>query len=278
MDADQRSVAYSPSSVLEEGLDPYLADYVTKSDQAYAAHPGVQTISYGPKQSNTVDFVPSPSDAAAPLHVYIHGGYWQLLSKRESFFGATDSLARGMAFASVAYTLAPQATLDEIVEECVMALTRLIDEADALGIDPARVVVSGSSAGAHLAAMCCLLLPESHRPAGAVLVSGIYALEPLIGTYINDAVGMALAGAQRNSPALLNLDDFPRAVLTWGENEPPEFKRQARWFGELLAAKDRRVDVLEIAGRNHFDVVHEIAGPTELGDLMAALVDSPPAT
>lgn len=271
MEAEARAIAYSPSSALDGDLDPYIQGYIDKSAAAYAACPNVRSIGYGPRPSNTIDFVAPSSDFAVPLHVFIHGGYWQELSKKESFFPATDTLSRGMAFAAVDYTLAPDAGIDDIVEECCAALARLAAGAGELGVDPERIVVTGSSAGAHLAAMCCLKLPPLLRPSGAVLLSGVYELAPLLGTYINEALGMDRETADRNSPALADLSEFPKAAISWGRQETDEFKLQSRYFADLLANAGRQVETLEMEARNHFDIVDDIANDTALGKKLTAL-------
>jgi len=272
MDKAKLERAYSPSSALDGPIDPYITAYIEKSAAAYAACPDVQTLRYGDLVSNTIDVVIPPSDTPTPLHVFIHGGYWQELSKRESFFPAPDTLARGMAFAAVDYTLCPHASLDAIVTECCAAITHLISQADQLNIDPKRIILSGSSAGAHLAAMTCLNLPPSQQPAGVMLLSGVYELEPLLNTYINDAVAMDRDAAQRNSPGLKNLTTFPPTVIAWGAQETDEFKRQSQRFAQRLAAAGRPVETLEIPNRNHFDIVHDIANDSALGRKLAALV------
>lgn len=268
----ERSKAYSPSSVLPEGeLDQQIRRYADNSMAAYAALPNICCLRYGDQSSNTIDIVTLTADQPVPLLVFIHGGYWQQLSKKESFFPATDTVSRGIAFAAIDYTLAPAATIDAMVDECCVALTRLVEEARHLNIDPQRIVVAGSSAGAHLAAMSCIKLPPALAPAGVVLLSGIYQLAPLIGTYINDAVGMTLADAERNSPALANLDNFPKSVIAWGRAETDEFKRQSRHFAGLLRAGGRAVETVEMAHRNHFDIVEDIANHSILGQKVAAL-------
>lgn len=251
--------------MLDGPLEPYLDAYAHRSAEAYAAADHVETIRYGSGPANTVDLaLPSAPTRAAgigepvPLHVYIHGGYWQLLSKRDSFFLAPDCLARGTAFAAVDYTLAPKATLDEIVDECVAALTTLHTMAPDLGVDPHSIVVSGSSAGAHLAALTALRLPPDQRPAAVIPVSGIFDLEPLIGTTINDAVGLDVERARANSPLLADLTGFPPSVIAFGDNEPDEFKRQSRALVDRLTAAGRPTVEIEIAGRNHFDIVFDI--------------------
>ncbi len=276
MSDEEREREYSPSSRLDGPLDPYLEQYAERSAAAHelvasSAIGRLETIRYGPRPANTVDIAlpapgptapgppaPGPTDEQPSLHVYIHGGYWQLLSKRESFFLTADCLARGQALAAVDYTLAPEATLDEIVAECVAALTAVHAVAPELGVDATTMVVSGSSAGAHLTAMTALRLAPELRPAAVICVSGIYELEPLIGTSINDAVGLDVDQARANSPLLQDLAGFPPAVVAYGDNETAEFKRQSRALVDRLAAAGRPVTEIEVAGRNHFDVVFDI--------------------
>lgn len=260
MSDDERQQQYSPSTMLDGPLDPYLDAYARRSAEAYDTVGRLETIRYGDAPANTIDVaVPRVSGGSGvPLHVFIHGGYWQLLSKRESFFLAPDCLAGGMAFATVDYTLAPVATLDEIVAECTTALATLGAVAPDLGIDPGLIVVSGSSAGGHLTAMTALRLPPDQRPAAVIPVSGVFELEPLIGTTINDAVGLDTEQARRNSPLLHDLSGFPPSVIAYGDNEPEEFKRQSRAFVDKLVAADRPTVEVELAGRNHFDIVHDI--------------------
>ncbi len=263
MDIDKRTVQYSPSSMLDGPLDPYLEEYAARSARARAVH-NVLTFEYGPRPANTVDVILPPTriGVETPLHVFIHGGYWQLLSKNESLFLAPECLARNEAFAAVDYTLAPEATLDQIVDECVAAVEMLQDQ-----VNSSRVTISGSSAGAHLTAMVAARLTGSAAcPAAVILVSGVYDLEPLVATSINDAVGLDIAAAHRNSPARLDLTGFPPAVLAWGDNEPDEFKRQSRRFADLIRAAGGTAVETEVAGRNHFDVVFDIV--PNLADLL----------
>jgi arylformamidase len=127
-----------------------------------------------------------------------------------------------------------------------------------LGFDPGRVVAAGSSAGAYLAAACVDAAPAPLR--GIVPVSGIFDVAPLIGTSIDAALGLdaAVAGA-------LDLLRRPRhpcpAVVAWGEIETDAFKAQSRAFAARLVADGQPCTTLEIAGRNHFDVILELGNP-----------------
>ncbi|HLG48920.1 MAG TPA: alpha/beta hydrolase [Reyranella sp.] len=248
----EREREYSPSSCIGGDYRPYLRAYAERSEAARRAH-RPQTLRYGPGERQTIDLF-LPANVTRPtVLVFFHGGYWQELSKQESAFSAPQCLARGIAYAAVDYTLAPKATLSAIVDECRSAVARLTD------IGP--LVVAGSSAGAHLAAMVA-----GEQLKGAVLVSGIYELEPLIGTAINAALGLDAAEARRNSPLHRPLAGFPQSLVCWGDNETDQFKRQSLVFSKALCAAGAKCSVFECPDRNHFDVILDLADArTELG-------------
>jgi arylformamidase len=255
----EREREYSPSSCIGGDYRPYIRAYVERSEAARRAHPP-ETLRYGPGERQTIDLF-RPAGAAQPaVLVFFHGGYWQELSKHESAFAAPHCLAHGIACAAVDYTLAPQVTLPAIVDECRAAVARLE------GVGP--LVVAGSSAGAHLAAMVA-----GERVRGAVLVSGIYEIEPLIGTSINEALRLDAAEARRNSPLRRPLQGFPPSLVCWGDNETGQFKRQGRAFASALRAAGAECAAFECAGRNHFDVILDLADPnTELGRRTLGLI------
>ncbi len=259
MDLDWRSLSeaerereYSPSSCIGGDYRPYLRAYAERSEAARRAHPP-ETFRYGPGERQTIDLFMPAGVAHPPILVFFHGGYWQELSKQESAFAAPQCLTHGIAYAAVDYTLAPRATLSAIVDECRAAVARLAD------VGP--LVVAGSSAGAHLGAMVA-----NEQVKGAVLVSGIYDLEPLIGTSINAALGLDVSEAGRNSPMHRSLVGFPPSLVCWGDNETDQFKRQSALFATSLHAAGAMCSVFECPGRNHFDVILDLADPaTELG-------------
>jgi len=281
LSSPERQREYSPSSLTNDTFEPFVAEYVRRSAEARTmanqSGSAVVELAYGLGPAHSVDLVVPVGDGPFPLFVYIHGGYWQALSKRESFFCATDCLSAGVAFAAVDYTLAPDAGLDAIVDECRQALRVLRDSATENRIDPDQIVVAGSSAGGHLAAMMGLGLDDGWRPAAVVSVSGIFELEPLIGTSINEAVGLDTHAARRNSPMLADLAGFPPSVLAWGQIETDEFKRQSRHFASLLTTAGTSASTVEVAARNHFNVVHDLCDrQTILGAIVHELIETQP--
>jgi arylformamidase len=288
MSTEVREREYSPSSCIGGNYQPFMEAYRAQSIQArsHTESRGAtwHVVRYGGEASQRVDLcVPAKaSHSASPLPallVFIHGGYWQALSAADSLFAASACVDHGHAFAAIDYTLAPDATLPLIVDECRRALACLTRQAAALGFDAQRIVVAGSSAGAHLAAMVARPGWRASNAAitvrAAVLVSGIYELEPLVGTSINTALQLDADSAHAQSPARLPLARFPQALVAWGEVETQEFKRQSRHFARDLQRAGTAAQTLEVPLRNHFDVILDLANPaTSLGARTLSLLDA----
>jgi arylformamidase len=261
---------YSPSSCVPS-IVPFLEAYVQRSEEAVTRLSCLRNVRWGRGDDEVFDFFPAASPNA-PLLVFFHGGYWQEHSKNDASFIAPNCVAHGIAYAAVDYTLAPSATVGAIVEQCRRAIGRITRQASTLGFGAHRVFVAGSSAGAHLAAM--LLVDGWQKTqglpgasvAGAILLSGIYDLEPLVPTYINQALHMTEEEAATLSPMRHRLGRPIPVIVAWGENETGEFKRQSQSFASKLKDAGFAEKSLQVGGANHFDIVFEIADPgTALG-------------
>jgi arylformamidase len=253
-----REREYSPSSAVGGNYQPFIQAYANCSQQAYAQVACLRNLRYGKAERCLLDYFPAPSiasDVTPGLLVFIHGGYWQELSKNESAFLAPAWHAAGFAHAVLDYTLAPDAKLFEIVAQCRSALAYLCDQAQVLGHDASRIVVAGSSAGGYLAAACAA--DASLALCGFVSISGVFDLRPLVGTSINTALGLTLQEAAQLSRITADAARVP-GVLAWGEIETLAFKQQSQSLAAHLRTQGQRCAEMEIAGRNHFDVVHAL--------------------
>jgi arylformamidase len=210
-------------------------------------------LPYGPQPRNRIDFVKCRAPHA-PTLVFMHGGYWQMRAKESFAFVAAGPLAIGMNVALVGYTLAPAASMDDIVDEIRTALDWLVAELPALGGDPEKLLLSGWSAGAQLAAMTM----DQTSVRGCLAISGIYDLEPMRHCYVNDKLGLDETMALRNSPIRLQPSTkVPLAVVVGGA-ELPLMLQQSADFAEARSRQGLPALLREIPGADHFSILDEM--------------------
>jgi len=254
---------YSPSSVAPD-FPAIVSAYASRSSSVLETTPS-QRLSYGTSADEYAIVFAARARGRHLMVVFIHGGYWQDLAAEDSCFPAKGLLAQGISYAALNYTLAPSASIAQIVDQCAAALHRISSE-----FPDATLVLAGSSAGAHLAAMLATMEWSSSRSqprvAGFILISGIYDLRPLTRTYINKPLNLDLAEAKAMSPAFLPVRHPAPTLVCWGEHETSEFKRQSAEHARRLVRYGVSVELLEVSGRNHFDILFDLADPaTQLG-------------
>jgi acetyl esterase/lipase len=96
-----------------------------------------------------------------PTLVWIHGGGWRRGSKESYALRVLPWLEMGWGVVNVEYRLSKAARAPGAVEDCRCALRWVIANAEKYGFDPDRIVVSGQSAGGHLALMTGLAADEA---------------------------------------------------------------------------------------------------------------------
>lgn len=254
-DAETLEREYSPSSMIGGDYMPFINRYISESQAARDQLGVVVNLKYGSHPAQVLDFFPADQQNA-PLHVFIHGGYWQELSQKESAAMAPGIVAAGSAFATLNYTLAPDASVAEIVEDILQALTWLAGMADALGIDASRVTLSGHSAGAHLAAMM-LSRPQELTIERLILISGVFDLTPIPDTSVNDALRLDRNDVPALSPMMLQPVSKPAVDIVVAEQDTAEFRRQSRDYHQHLLDAGISATFREIPGLNHFDIILE---------------------
>ncbi len=250
---------YSPRSMIGGDLTPYIASYSALSAQARASLTVQENLTYGAGPAQVLDYFPA-TEAGAPLHVFIHGGYWQALSQRESAMMAPAMIEAGHAFATLNYTLAPDARIADMIDECRDALLWLAMQAESLGFDASRITLSGHSAGAHLASMVMAQSANALARAGlrvrdVILISGVYDLEPISLTSVNDPLHLTPVEVNDLSPIRHVPRPGPRYHVTVAERDTPEFIRQSRDYAEHLRKAGHSVSFDLKKGMQHFDII-----------------------
>lgn len=263
---------YSPTRTVPAAAG-YLRDYRRRTLELRGRRSGREVVAYGPTAAERIEIFRAGA-GPRPAVVFVHGGGWDSLSLDDSAFLAPELLSRGVSTVVVDYGHAPANTLDAIAAMVGRALAHVVGSAAALGIDRTRIVVVGTSAGAHLVALA--LMSGSHGAyrsypsygsygrgelAGALLLSGIYDLEPLRRTYYAGLLALDEARVARCSPARLSEAISIDVVLAVGSDESEEFRRQTTLMGEHLRALGCRVTTHEVTGRNHFDLPYDVTDP-----------------
>lgn len=207
-------------------------------------------LAYGAGERQRFDLF-LPQGAARGLLVFVHGGYWMAFGRETWSHLAAGAVARGWACAMPSYTLAPAARVsgitDEVARACAVA---------AEAVPGVPVVVTGHSAGGHLAArMACAdqAVPGLRR---VVPISPVAELAPLMETEMQDALRLDAAECAAESPARLVRRDGVECHVWVGGQERPAFLWQARVLSEEWGC----AWTVE-AGRHHFDVVDGLANP-----------------
>ena len=240
-------------------VEPRLAqirdDWAQRSRTLYARARVSRDLAYGPGPRQRLDFFSAPR-AGRPTVAFIHGGYWQGNEKEAYAFVAEGPLTHDLNVALIEYTLAPAARMTAIVAEIGAAMAWLCGRLQTEFEAGPGLVVAGHSAGGHLTAMAAGLPGVT----AALPISGLFDLEPIRLSYLNQPLKMDIAEAGANSPISLSYPVVPQTVAV-GEAELPELVRQSREFAAALVAAGRPSQLLLLPGDNHFSILEQLARP-----------------
>jgi arylformamidase len=169
-----------------------------------------------------------------------------------------------MAVAIVGYTLCPEITVAGIVDEVATACALLHLQSRRYGLDSGRFHVAGHSAGGHLTAMMLATdwpARDARLPArffrSGIAISGVFDLEPLTLTPLNDALRLAQDDALAVSPIFRRNQARTPLMVAVGGAETAELLRQSRVF--CLAWPES--EYLEAPALNHFSVIDAFHDP-----------------
>lgn len=247
--------------------DQLMAGWQARSDAFRGVAKARLDLAYGPGPRDRLDFFPAAEPGGALL-VYIHGGYWQRGDKSLYSFVAAPFVERGVSVALVNYDLCPAVRLAAIAPQLRRALAWLWQAAPDLGFSAAGLHLMGHSAGGHLAAMMMAAdwpAQDSALPAdlvkSAIPISGLYELEPLRHTSINEALGLDQEEAMAESPLSLSpATNAPQLVVVGGA-EPSEWHRQADLYAASWGREGPAMTRYDEPDVDHFDVVNRLADP-----------------
>lgn len=227
-------------------------------------------------------FVFHPSIAGAvpaPAVVFFHGGAWRGGAPEVFFPHARYFASRGLVGISVEYRLVTPRALGvaDCVEDARAALRFVRENASTLGIDPARIVAGGDSAGGHLAA-CLATVPggdAASRPDALLLYNPV--LDLTAGDWVRFVLGgdrLDLKGAAQPpasaderaraavlSPVLHVGPSLPPTLLVQGEDDKVTPPVHAGRFAAAARAAGVRCELRMLPATGHAFVVPRYKAP-----------------
>lgn len=255
--ADQAALdkAYNARGSVPD-FDVYARGFVENSARARKTLKVVRDIAYGAHKDEVLDVF--PAGPKAPVHVFIHGGYWRMLTKEENSFVAEGLAPAGACTVVNTYSLLPGTSMDAIVRQCRATIAWAYRHIAEHGGDPNRIHISGHSAGGHLTAMMLATdwAGEYGLPAdlvkGATCLSGVYDLRPLTRAFTREWLQLSADQAFRNSPILHMPKHKCPVVMSVGGAEPDGFQAQHRAYKAALEAHGVTVTDVPAPGDDHF--------------------------
>jgi arylformamidase len=247
----------------------HYARYAADSEAARARLRCRLDLRYGPAEGERLDIFPTER-SDAPVLLFIHGGYWRALDKRDFSFIAPPFVAAGIAVALINYDLAPKVTVEQIVTQVHRAIRWVHGNAPSLGIDPSRIVVGGHSAGGHLTALALGFQPALPIAAG-IAVSGVFDLVPLLRTTVNVELGLDEKRARELSPIHRPRPVRSPTLIAVGGAETTGFIGQSQAFAVHLGMAPRLYAELD-----HYTIMLALACPDSAiyCDVQRAIVET----
>lgn len=226
-------------------------------------------IPYASSERTVLDlFLPQRDNA--PVHMFIHGGYWRAMDKSFFSFLAKGLVDKGVLVAVANYGLCPKVSMGDIVQQIRDACHWLWRNCSKYGGNPDSIHLSGHSAGGHLTAMMMAtdwpsLYPDSplNMIKSGVPISGLFDLEPMRHIPLNDDLKLDEKNAQLNSPVhLKRITDAPLSVVVGGA-ESEEFRCQSQEFVTKWGGEIGKIEYIELPNLNHFTIIDQIKSPNK---------------
>ena len=259
---------FNPRAVARN-LDERLAASAAASAETRTRLDCVLDVRYGPGEKETLDIFPTADPGAgrgAPVHLFIHGGYWRAMDKSDYSFIADAFQPAGATTVVINYDLCPTVTLDTIVEQSNRSIAWTWRNIAQYGGDPERLYVSGNSAGGHLTAMALAHDWEAEGlPAdivkGAAPITGVMDCEPVLDITVNEEVRLDPEAARRLSP----LRNPPRRALPLlvavGGAEPRLWIEMSEDYAALCRKHGIDCEYMEMPDHDHFDISRAVGDP-----------------
>jgi arylformamidase len=222
-------------------------------------------LPYGDTTGQLLDVFPARSKNA-PVHVFIHGGYWRAAHINKSVYShiAGPLVAAGATVVLLDYDLCPQVRISDIVEQIRTAMIWIYKNIENHNGNRKRIFVSGHSAGGQLTAMMMATdwwqqrrLPRDLIK-GTVLLSGLFDIEPHRHTDLQQDIRLTAREARTMSPMYFTPIAKGPSIVAVGENESDLFHWQSLQYSAQLRLHRIKAEYISMPGDNHFSITDRL--------------------
>lgn len=240
----------------------------TASDEAKARFTCDLDVRFGPGETDLLDIYHGDGPAPRPVHVFFHGGYWKSNTKNDFGFVAMPFVPYGVTVVVVEYPLIPSVRMAKLIDRCRAAMSWTRHNAPGFGGDPARITVSGHSAGGHITAMMMATdwpaydgaLPADLIKAGCS-ISGVSDLEPVRLSFQNDDLQFSADEVAAFSTVRMTPRHPGPFLIVAGGDEGPEFIRQSTDLARAWRAAGMDCRSWIMPGKHHFTTINQYLDP-----------------
>lgn len=257
-------------------MGPYVEWFVGGSARARAELPCVLDLPFGPTRDETLDIFPA-SKPNAPVLLFVHGGYWRMLSNKEFSLVARGPLAHDVTVVISNYSLCPKVTIAEITRQSRAAVVWIAHNIARFNGDPNRIFVAGHSAGGQQVGMLAATdWPGEYGLAsdlikGGMPISGLFDLRPFRHSWLQAKLQLDADLIERQSPLFHIPAQAPPLLVTLGGDESREFHRQSEDYVAAWRAAGHHARTFAQAGKNHLTAIAGFEDPDSA--LCHALMD-----
>jgi len=266
MGREEIDAAYNNTKAIKN-FPTLLKEFRNRSEYTYSSYSWVKDLKYGSKTRERYDFL-SCGVRNAPTYLFIHGGYWTNCTKEDFAFIAEGPVAFGMNVILAEYTLAPEATMTEIVEEIGRLIEHVTSDNDNLGLSESPLFLAGHSAGGHLSAVY-----RSHAKVAKVhMISALVDLEPISKSWLQASLNLIPEEIHTFSP-LLHIQKGAPTLITVGSGELKELIRHSTDYAVACEqfSESEIVGLIHLPKATHFSVLNDLADPQ--GEQIWALIN-----
>jgi arylformamidase len=261
---------YNPRKAVPD-VEAFAERAASRSAATRASRRARLDLRYGASPLSTLDVFPADAPDA-PLHVFLHGGYWRGRDKSDYSYVADALVPLGITTVVMNYDLCPAVELPDIVRQVREGFQWIHAHAGELGGRPETFTASGHSAGAHLIAAA---LPRRGEPVPAwapragVLVSGIYELQPVLSISVNQEIRLRPEQVDAMSPMRHPPAAAVPLVVVAGGAETASWIGQSRDFAKACVAGGGQAAYVELPALHHYSIMTALERP---GDTLARLI------